>query len=478
MRRILVLLTAGLLAVSLAVPAVAVGAGRTVLVPRPTGGDDTATIQAALDWCVKHGPGCTVELRAGTYHTSQLVTYDFRGTFKGAGKNRTTIEALPKLPVTMPDPAVEWCQPNTHDCTWPGLIIFVDGNIEVSDLALDFPATNDSAGNDTATKPWTLEGNTVTGLGAALDFLGQHRTDASVDRIGVTGRADDATTNPFGFNVQNGVVYDGGLPSGPTTTYTLSGSFDVRSSSISTMDDGIVVGGGYLKSVHGTIGGSPATGNRINVKYFGIDLEAEDGSAFDVSYNMVTARHPLDIIPFDYGIVPSHPSRYLIHDNTFMIPADTYWGTTGILLDNGPADPWLQAVIVHNTIKVPAADGLGIYDVGTTGTGIAGNTITGTLGQGAVVMQGGSHSAVIGNNVSRFGIDPDPSWGLAQYYLDPDANHDLVVCSKPGDTARDDGTSNKVIGCTSVAAATLKAAAGPAAPATPRLKLDPRPRLP
>lgn len=43
----------------------------------------------ALDQCVAHGPGCTVQLAAGTYFTNHLYTESFRGTGKGSGMDVT-----------------------------------------------------------------------------------------------------------------------------------------------------------------------------------------------------------------------------------------------------------------------------------------------------------------------------------------------------------------------------------------------------
>jgi hypothetical protein len=76
----------------------------------------------------------------------------------------------------------------------------------------------------------------------------------------------------------------------------------------------------------------------------------------------------------------------------------------------------------------------------------------------------------------------DPT-GKAQIFLTsssgggPAATHDLVVCARRSDTVLDEGTGNKLIGCTSVTAAFT-----PAAPmVTVPNKFNPkpmRPRLP
>jgi len=86
-------LFSSLLGLALLLPATAWAGTHTVNVPPPTGVDDTANIQAALDTCVAYGPGCTLQLQAGTYFTKQLVAYNFQGTFKGMGRDVTKIEA-------------------------------------------------------------------------------------------------------------------------------------------------------------------------------------------------------------------------------------------------------------------------------------------------------------------------------------------------------------------------------------------------
>ena len=45
-----------------------------VHVAPPDGTDDTVDMQKALDDCVAHGPGCSVQLAAGTYHPGGLPT--------------------------------------------------------------------------------------------------------------------------------------------------------------------------------------------------------------------------------------------------------------------------------------------------------------------------------------------------------------------------------------------------------------------
>ena len=203
-----------------------------VNVPSPNRTDDTAAIQQALDTCVQQHPaGCVVQLAAGTYHTRQLVAYNFHGTFKGLGMHTTTIEALPYLPVT-----IDWlqpCQPNTTTCLWPTLMIFVDGDINISDLSVHMTATD-----GTATDP---PGQIDTGI----RLMGQYSTtNVHIDRFEMEGRPDII----YGFNVNNGIMYTGELSSSsanpievpcgaPVGFYFVSGSYSVRNSTFRSMGE-------------------------------------------------------------------------------------------------------------------------------------------------------------------------------------------------------------------------------------------------
>jgi hypothetical protein len=61
------------------------------------------------------------------------------------------------------------------------------------------------------------------------------------------------------------------------------------------------------------------------------------------------------------------------------------------------------------------------------------------------------NNVVIGNDVNRFTPDPNPTYGIAQYYLDPETTANRVVCNRPSDTVCDQGTSNTEIGCAKLA---------------------------
>ena len=72
--------------------------------------------------------------------------------------------------------------------------------------------------NGTETTQWTLGGYPVNGLFGALEFTGYGSATASVDRVSVTGTAYTVPTavpnsiEGLGFNVVNGIVFDGYYP--------------------------------------------------------------------------------------------------------------------------------------------------------------------------------------------------------------------------------------------------------------------------
>lgn len=419
-----------------------------VYVPPPNLTDDTTNIQAALDTCVAYGKHCTVQLAAGTYLTRQLVAYNFQGTFKGMGKSITVIEALPYLPVTFDNS--HWCLPNTTTCLWPTLMIFVNGDISISDLSIHITATN-----GTATVPQPDGGNTYIETG--IRIMGRYTTNVHIDRVEEEGRPDN--TSPFGYNVTNGIGYMGELISSPDPfdsrcgaaggLYFMSGTYTVRNSSFKSMTVGVGQDG-CVRSSQITIGGSPFTGNTFEDHWAGIDLESAENSSFEVSYNTSSAiGNSMWVIPWIESIfLPSKPSRYLIHDNTFITTGTfSFIGdVAGILLySDTPDNPWIDAVVWNNSIQLQESPSDGIDAVNTKGTVILNNTVTGS-GWDAVGLYGSTSSTLMLNNVS--GFTPDSSTGsTAQIYLDSGTNRDLVVCAEHSDTVLNQGTNNIVFGC-------------------------------
>ena len=341
----------------------------------------------------------------------------------------------------------------------------MDGNISVSDLSIEITAVP-------ATQPWTdeVDTDTHTMLYDVLGFMGRHPTDVTIDRIRMEGQPSSLSTD-FGYNVTNGVHYSGELPrsSARFDYYFLSGSFTVQSSFFNNLFVAVSQDG-YSTSSQITIGGSPSAGNQIENTCGGLDIEASEKSAFEISYNESSGTCAgMWVVPTWVPFFPSSPSWYSIHDNKFIGTAQNADGM--YLYDEVP--PYIQAAVWNNTMEVQSnlSEGFGIYN--TKGTAAWNNTVTGSDGYDGIGLWNSSQDTVIGNNVSGFTVDPT---GYAQIYLDPYTTYDFVLCSNPSNTVLNQGTNNVVIGCQQLdpAAKSISPAAATPRPGLPKGKPWPR----
>lgn len=426
------------LMLSAALPLIAHGARATILVAPPNGTDDTVDIQGALEQCVAQGTGCTVQLGAGTYHTRQLVTYNFQGAFRGMGEKLTIIEALPNLFVNFKQDNYESiCQPNTTTCFWPSLILFVDPDIHVSDFSV-----YENSPPATATTTYSLAGTPFNDLYDVLSFIGQH-ANVTVDRVHVEGLPDPTNALGAGFNVLNLLHFTGEFPRSlkDWDWYFLSGSLTVRNSSFKSATVGVSQDG-FVTSSHVTIGGAPGCGNHFENDFSGIDIEASENSVFDISYNQSSGMFAgMWVVPWQPVFVPSSPSHYYVHDNVFVGTAQ--FGD-GMYFQENPGEDWIRGSAWNNTIVLQNTlmEGIGAYN--TTGTAIWDNSVTGSGGNDGIGLWNTSRSSVVGNNVSDFSVDPS---GLAQVFLDPSSTQDLVVCLDRSDQVLNQGSKNLIVAC-------------------------------
>ena len=116
-------------------PATYVTRSGLVFTVAPSGGDDTACLQYALDQAAAAGHGAVVQLLAGSYKTAQLFVRDLHGALRGQGMDATTVRNL-DTPLPMPDPYLFWYALPSPDNKWPWLISVVGGDAIVSDLAV------------------------------------------------------------------------------------------------------------------------------------------------------------------------------------------------------------------------------------------------------------------------------------------------------------------------------------------------------
>ncbi len=421
----------GILGFTLLWPAALWGGPKTILVPKPTGGDDTVILQKALDDAVAHGPGAIVQLAAGTYLTKQLVAYNFHGTFQGVDQHATTIEAQPHLPVlTDSSFTANWPMPSA-DCHWPCLITFVDGNIRISNLSIKITAANGTATTGFINPTFN---RVEYGLYDAILFMGKDPTNVSIDHVAIEGVQDGSG---WGFNLAMGVDYSSYYPASTTVGdfHFLRGNLTIQNSSFSNMWDCVSFDGRH-KDNHVVIGGTPSTGNVFEKAYLALDLEPAEDSAFEISFNQASGyAYAMWIYNlFTPNFVPATPSHYLIHDNTFSSTGPT---AECLFLMDDPASPWIRASIFNNRIESKNHFTDGILLVNTANTSIRNNVFTGS-GRDAILLAGTTQAKVLDNDFSGFVA------GWVDVTLTPTSTRNLIFCASPSDTVLDQGVDNRI----------------------------------
>jgi len=195
----------------------------------------------------------------------------------------------------------------------------------------------------------------------------------------------------------------------------------------------------FFRDSRVTIGGSPATGNVFEDVLIGVDLESIENSVVEVSHNQAAGSWASSwAVPW-CCYLPTKPSLFLIHDNTFK-PTGPY--ADGIYLMDDPTNKWIYALIHNNNIEAQNIGNGAISAHNTNGTTILHNKISGN-GADGIGIWGGSHAQVLNNDVTNFTASPD----LAQIVLDGTTTHSTVVCKTSNDTAMNLGTDNNLIGC-------------------------------
>ena len=363
----------------------------------PTGGDDTANIQAAFDGCAIRGPHCTIQLTKGTFHTAQIVAREFRGTFRGMGEGKTTVEALPNLPSPTVYPF--WAAMPGPQSPWPDIFTFLNGSFVISRFTLSEPYYYPGPSYELP-----LVGP-VKVLYSAILVVGGH-ADAAMDHVTVRG----APGWWVGSNMASAIVYEGfylkpGWTNPWTDLYPIRGTFEVRTSTFYTIDAPIVVQN--LLAAHVRI-----RGNTIDTAESGFaSLDAYDsvlevtGNRFRNMFNEVLGAASVLVWNAEY-IAGTLPCHLLVRDNEFWLGDGAY----GVW-------PWemaktLYSVIVNNVFHVGPTAGGAILSISTQGTDVFRNEIRGAGAFGVDIIQG--PGTVVRNEIrgAQVGIWVESSTGV------------------------------------------------------------------
>lgn len=411
------------------------GSNYTVYVDPPSGGDDTAVLQAALDECMTgHPTGCTVQLSAGTYKSKQLIGESFHGSLKGMGMDVTIIQVLAPLEVTAGPvgPGFFDVNPPSRTNKYPMLIVFMVGDITVSDMTF-------KVSEPEPVVPWCYR-DLGCGWTHLYGLLGVVGTSANflVDRVGFEGGLG---TTPTGRNYDNGPFFSGISMDDP-----LRGTFKVVSSRVRNGEDSLLVWG--VRNAQIIIGGSPSEGNVVEPGALGGAFVDLDHSVFEYSYNNVTVDTwgGLYLVQGEF-FLPQEASQFLIQHNTF----NAAYSIDGILAaDYGPPrgrGKTADYVIRDNRIQLAGSEvtpaWAGIEAVFLDGAVISNNRILGGSTVG-IALEGASQCMIKANNMENLNAD----WariGLLTADIYP--SHDTTVVGF-GQKANvyDEGFNNTLVG--------------------------------
>jgi parallel beta-helix repeat protein len=375
--------------------------GHTYVV-KPNGHDDTKDIQRAFNACVSYGPGCTVALVKGTYHTAQIVVVAFQGNFVGAGQGVTVVQALPNL--RLPSTTPFWAAMPGSSNPWPALFAFVGGTTAISRMTIVEPYTSPTQGNWTEPAAPNILGGNYTALFAAVVITG-NAAWAGLDHVSVFGASGDA----FGFNMLFGVSYVGVLlPKGWTNPYSeripLSGAFTVTRSLFERSLYAVVI----EDVVNASIEVCSNTATQVATTVFMSDMS--NSTLLVCKNHGVGSGGAAGIIAFQAATrTDLLPSTVYIIDNTLVARDDA---NVLALADLGPiyspaVPSTLSVVVIGNVLELNTS--CGCYPTGNPGYSavfsellaslvVSSNKIYGGLVEPALYVFGGP-ATVSGNTI-------------------------------------------------------------------------------
>ena len=414
-------------------------AGPAIISVTPSGVDDTAPLQAALDACSAVTVPCRIELSAGIFHTDVLLVRDFRGALVGAGAGMTTIRPLQGIPLR--STAVVFQAPPTIADPYPILLHFAGSTrVDLEGFTLDFPASMQVS-------PWTIGGELVAdALLSAVMVSGGDADRATLRMKGVEITATK-TGNPttFDSNVMNAVRFEGTLQAilgEPTGTAIPLGGGSFEATDVVIRRTGLGFALRDAAHVHASIVDNHVSDTGLIAVFFA-DLGRSEVFVFN---NLIAS----DLIGVQWlrGVRPSNQGSQLrVQDNTITINADG----DGIL---GPgdgivfvdltalADPVLggaidRALIQFNRITLGSDVFDAVFIAGDRGKAtIAHNTMSGPAIDAAVVVLESAGTLIHQNTYIGFSPGPD--------VLLLESTTGCVVREAAGTSVVDLGTNNTI----------------------------------
>ena len=352
---------------------VGIASATEIITVEPSGGDDTANIQAAFNAA---GPGDTVQLTAGQFYTNEIFVTDFVGTFKGAGKGATKIDVLRGLDESLEGVSIDYLTKSTH------LFTFFGGDVHISDLIFDITPYEPANvwGPDPPGDPPVVWYDLLSVILITGDL------NSRIENIKFTGHEgtavyDDPEHPLFSektYNVRVGVEYGGGPPT--------TGSHIITDCEFNSLWLGITAWG--LMNCELSIMSNSIQGGAI-----GIINVANINSKFKISGNEIEANFKASIWVMKF--IPS-PCQWLITRNTLR---PSIWAD-GIMLEDYTGSGAFEAVVSHNKITLDDTIWGGIWTLMLQDAYISNNIIRGTGAYG-IECDFSINNLLLGNNVQN-----------------------------------------------------------------------------
>jgi hypothetical protein len=415
-------------------PAAAQGRHRACLAP--TGDDDTAALQAALDRCSGARRPCTVTLCAGIFHTGILRVRDFRGTLRGRGPERTVLRAFPDLPVSDDPRDFFRTDPFEEDGPWPYLVQFIEGRGRVEDLGILVPAP--PPGSQPTTGWYLLDDGPIFELRGALLFSGRQPVDFEVRDVRVAAE-DPGTglgTTTFGGAEFGGLLFDPD-DAGAFPVFPVRGRFRVTNSTF----DGVLSGTALAEIAAANV---LVARNRYRSS-IALDVIDADRSGITVLANRwVTSIRGVQMRQNLDG-APSRASEVRVEGNRGTL-APFYAGFGDGLWYVDPADPTSNPGgtalrVTGNRWTLGSADAAttsGITASGAARLRLTGNRLRGRVASGVEV------DATRGCRVWGNALETLDTGEGADLHLGHDTSDCLAVVAAD-DVVVDEGVANRVI---------------------------------
>jgi hypothetical protein len=425
--------------------ALLVGAGEAAAQGRrhaclaPSGDDDTAALQAALERCSGAKRPCAVGLCAGTFHSGILRVRDFRGTLRGRGPERTVLRALPDLPVSGNDEDFFRDDPFGPD-PWPYLVQFIEGRGRVEDLGILVPAP--PPGSEPKSRPTTgwylLDDGPIFELRGALLFTGREPVDFEVRDVRVVAEdpGSELGTTTFHGVEFGGLFYDSD-DAGDFPVFPARGRLRVADSTF----DGVLIGTALAELATAKV---LVARNRYRSS-IAVDVIDADRSGITVLGNRwVTSIRGVQIRQNLDG-EPSRASEVRVDGNRGTL-APFFAGFGDGLWYVDPADPTSDPGgtalrVFGNRWTLGSADAAatsGITANGAARLRLAGNRLKGRAASGLDV-DATSGCRVWGNSTEGLDTGAGPDLRLGH-----DTSDCLAVVG-PDDVVVDEGVANRVI---------------------------------